>query len=168
MGGGFHGEHLVGVTWITHERLAESSQRGVLMKRTVLNVTLAVVTVAGVGIATYADHDEDERVGKLMEKTHEGKRSAYRLAKKEAASPNPSWQVIEGTLPQFEAMSKALRESRDDDIRGSADGYLDAVKEMVKAARQRDAVAIKTAVRDLSESCGDCHVKGGVGGELDD
>jgi len=138
------------------------------MKTTVVIMALATAAVAGLAIATCADHDEDDRVEELMERTHEGKRSAYRQVKKEVAAQNPSWRIIEGTLPQFEAMSRALRESKDEDIRGSADGYLDAVQEMVKATQRRDANAMKEAVGSLSQSCGDCHFKGGVGGELDD
>lgn len=138
------------------------------MKPTILATWLAISFVGVVGVVTYADHDEDERVEELMEKTHEGKKSAYRKVRKQVEAPAPSWQTIEATLPQFEEMSRALRESKDDDIKGSADGYVDAVKEIVAATKKRDAKAVKDAVTSLSESCGDCHFKGGVGGELDD
>ncbi len=138
------------------------------MKRTFLVIGLVLASTGIVGVATYADHDEDEQVEELMEKTHEGKRSAYRQVKKEAEARAPSWRLIEATLPRVEEMSRALRESKNDDIRDSADGYLDAVKEIVLATKNRDAKAVRDAVESLTQACGDCHFKGGVGGELDD
>ncbi|MCE9630522.1 MAG: hypothetical protein K8S94_07375 [Planctomycetia bacterium] len=79
-----------------------------------------------------------------------------------------AWKIVDATLPRFDEMSRALLESRDGDIKGSADGYVDAVKEIVAAAKQRDAKALRGAYQSLSDSCGDCHFKGGVGGELDE
>lgn len=65
-------------------------------------------------------------------------------------------------------MSRGLLESKNADIKGSADGYVDAVKEIVAAAKQRAAKPLRGGFESLSQSCGDCHFKGGVGGELDD
>ncbi|MFN9367882.1 MAG: hypothetical protein ACK6CT_03810 [Planctomycetia bacterium] len=138
------------------------------MKTAVLGLGVVLVAAGIAGVVAYADRDEDERVEELMEKTHEGKRSPYRQLRTQAEAPEPSWQAVERTLPRFEAMSKALRESTNPDIKGSADGYVDAVKEIAAAAKQQDAKLLRAGFRALSESCGDCHFKGGVGGELDD
>lgn len=127
------------------------------------------VVIAGAGVVgamSRADHGEDERVEELMEKTHEGRRSPYRQAKQQAEAAVPSWRAIEALVPRFEEMSRALRESKNQEISGSADGYVDAVTELATAARKRDAREFKQAVSSLGESCGDCHFKGGVGGEL--
>ncbi len=138
------------------------------MKTKLFVLALAFSGLGVAGIASYADHDDEDRVEDLMEKTHEGKRSPYRQLKREASSDTPSWKIIEATLPTFEEMSRALRESKVDDIKGSSDGYVDAVGEVVTATRTRDAISLKRAVGALSDSCGDCHFKGGVGGELDE
>ena len=128
---------------------------------------LLVAAVGIVGVVAYADHGEDERVEELMEETHEGKRSPYRQLRGQAEAQNPAWQVIDATLPRFDAMSRALLESKNDEIKGSADGYVDAVQSLVAAAKKRDAPAVRNAFQALTQSCGDCHFKGGVGGELD-
>ena len=138
------------------------------MKTTVLGLGVVLGAAGLIGVAVYADHDEDEKVEELMEKTHEGKRSPYRQLRTQAEAPAPSWQVVERTLPRFEAMSKALQESKNADIKGSADGYVDAVKEIAAATKQKDAKLLRAGFQALSQSCGDCHFKGGVGGELDD
>ncbi len=138
------------------------------MKTTVLGLGVFLVAAGLIGVVVYADHDEDEKVEELMEKTHEGKRSPYRQLRTQAEAPAPSWQVVERTLPGFEAMSKALQESKNADIKGSADGYVDAVKEIAAATKQKDAKLLRAGFPALSQSCGDCHFKGGVGGELDD
>ncbi len=138
------------------------------MKTVVLGLGLAIAAAAVIGIVAYADHEEDERVEELMEKTHEGRRSPYRQLRTQAEAPAPSWQIVEAALPRFSAMSQALLESKSPDIKGSADGYADAVKEIAAATEQRDAKALRGGFQSLSQSCGDCHFKGGVGGELDD
>lgn len=138
------------------------------MKTTVFGLGVFLLAAGLIGVAVYADHDEDEKVEELMEKTHEGKRSPYRQLRTQAEAAAPSWQVVEKTLPGFEAMSKALRESKNADIKGSADGYVDAVKEIAAATKQKDAKLLRAGFQALSQSCGDCHFKGGVGGELDD
>lgn len=129
---------------------------------------IALAVAGSAGVVVHADHDEDEQVEELMEKIHEGKRSPYRHLQTQAEAPVPAWQIVEATLPRFDAMSRALLESTNDDVQGSADGYVDAVRELVAATRTRDAKALRGAVQSLGESCGDCHFKGGVGGQLDD
>jgi mono/diheme cytochrome c family protein len=138
------------------------------MKTPVLGLGPALVAAGLIGVVGYADHDEDERVEELMEKTHEGRRSPYRQLRAQVEAPAPSWQIVEAALPRFSAMSQALLESKNPDIKGSADGYVDAVTEITAAAKQRDAKALREGFQSLSQSCGDCHFKGGVGGELDD
>lgn len=129
---------------------------------------LVAVGIVSVMALANADHDEDERVEKLMEKTHEGRRSPYRQLRAELEGAALSWQAVEVTLPKFNAMSRALLESKDADVKGSADGYVDAVNEIVAATKRRNATALKAGFESLSQSCGDCHFKGGVGGELED
>lgn len=138
------------------------------MNAAILAATIALAGAGFVGVVVYADHDEDDQIEELMEKTHEGKRSPYRQLRTQAEAPVPAWPIVEATLPPFNAMSRALLESRNDDIKGSADGYVDAVRALVAATRARDAQALRGAFQSLSQSCGDCHFKGGVGGDLDD
>lgn len=129
---------------------------------------LLIAAAGAGGVFVLAGHGEDERVEKLMEKIHEGKRSPYRQLKRQAEADAPAWKDIEPLLARFDEMARALRESRNEDIKGSADGYVDAVTEIATATKGRDAKAFKLAVGSLADSCGDCHFKGGVGGELDD
>ncbi|MCE9630658.1 MAG: cytochrome c [Planctomycetia bacterium] len=140
------------------------------MKAALLAAGLVMAMAGTAGVLVYADRgeEEDERVEKLMEKTHEGKRSPYRQLKAQAEAPMPVWPIVGATLPRFDAMSRALLESEDDEIRASADGYVEAVKEITAATKAQDSKALKDAFQSLSQSCGDCHFKGGVGGELDD
>lgn len=138
------------------------------MRNVVLSAGMLLATLGVVAVVAYADHDEDERVEKLMEKTHEGKRSPYRQLRAQSEAAAPAWPVVAATLPRFEEMSRALLESPDADVKGSADGYVDAVREVAAAAGKRDAAALRVAFQSLTQSCGDCHFKGGVGGELDD
>lgn len=142
--------------------------RSRLMAWTALIVACLAVAVSAVRAPARADDDEDERVEELMEKVHEGKRSPYRQLRAQVAAAAPAWPAVDATLPGFQAMARALLESRDADIKGSADGYVDAVKEVTAAAANRDPRSLKQALESLTESCGDCHFEGGVGGELDD
>jgi mono/diheme cytochrome c family protein len=78
------------------------------------------------------------------------------------------WPVIEQTVMAFDPMCRALLESKNADIKDSADGYVDSVKELAAAVKRRDAKALRAGFESLRQSCGDCHFQGGVGGELDD
>jgi hypothetical protein len=131
----------------------------------------AAIMLAALGfVAVVADedHDEDEQVEKLMERTHEGRRSPYGQLRQIVEGPGAPWPVIEQVVQGLGPMCRALAESKNDDIKGSADGYVDAVKELAEAVRRRDAKGVRAGFESLNQSCGDCHFKGGVGGELDD
>lgn len=114
-----------------------------------------------------AGKDEDEKVHDLMEKTHEGKKSPWKKAV-QAAQGNPiDWATINQALPRLADMSKALETAKNKDVRDAADGYDNAVKELTLQANKRDAVRTRAALTALSNSCTDCHYKGGPGGKLD-
>lgn len=113
------------------------------------------------------DEDEDEKVHELMEKTHEGKKSPWKKAV-QAAKGNPiDWGTINQALPRLAAMSDALVTAKDQEVRDAADGYISAVKELAVQVNKRDAVRARAALAALSNSCADCHYKGGPGGKLD-
>lgn len=109
----------------------------------------------------------DGLVHKLMERTHEGRRSPYGQLRQIVEGPGAPWPVIEQTVAGFEPMCRALLESKNADIKDSADGYVDSVKEIVAAVKKRDAKGVRAGYDSLKQSCGDCHYKGGVGGELE-
>lgn len=129
-------------------------------------LAIAVMVVRVTALAD--DEDEEDKVEELMERVHEGKRSPYRQLRNQLGAAAPAWPAIDATLPAFQAMARALAESRDADVKESADGYVQAVGELVAAARRRDQRSLGAAFKSLGESCGDCHFEGGVGGELDD
>jgi hypothetical protein len=135
-----------------------------------LGTAVACLAIAAtvVRVTALADDDEDDKVEDLMERVHDGKRSPYRQLRNQLGGAAPAWPAIDATLPAFQAMARALAESRDADIKESADGYVEAVGELVAAARRRDQRSLGAAFQSLGESCGDCHFDGGVGGELDD
>ncbi len=111
--------------------------------------------------------DEDEKVHELMERTHEGKKSPWKKAT-QASQANPiDWATIDQAMPRLAAMSEALVTAKDKDVRDAADGYVAAVKELALQANKRDAVRARAALTALSDSCADCHYKGGPGGKLD-
>lgn len=111
--------------------------------------------------------DEDEKVHELMEKTHEGKKSPWKKAM-QASQANPiDWSTIDQAIPRLAAMSEALVTAKDKDVRDAADGYVTAVRELALQANKRDAVRARAALTALSDSCADCHYKGGPGGKLD-
>jgi hypothetical protein len=137
--------------------------------RTLFLVAGVLLSAVGIfAVKTHADHEEDERVEKLMEKTHEGKRSPYGQLRQIVEGPGAPWPVIEQTVAGFDPMVRALLDSKNADIKDSADGYVDAVKELTAAVKRRDAKGVRKGFDSLKQSCGDCHFKGGVGGELDD
>jgi hypothetical protein len=131
-------------------------------------VTCLAIAAMVVRVSALADDDEDDKVEELMERVHDGKRSPYRQLRNQLGGAAPAWPAIDATLPAFQAMARALAESRDADVKESADGYVEAVGELVAAARRRDQRSLGAAFKSLGESCGDCHFEGGVGGELDD
>lgn len=112
--------------------------------------------------------DEDEEVEEMMEKVHEGKRSPFKQIKEAVRNDPPRWEVIEKQLPKLVTMGELLGKSKNEEISDNSDGYVDATTQIGKAAKLKDAVAVRKAFKSLSESCADCHFKGGVGGELDD
>lgn len=113
------------------------------------------------------DDDEDDKVHELMEKTHEGKKSPWKKAVKAAQADPIDWGTISQALPRLAAMSNALTTAKDQEVRDAADGYTSAVKELTVQANKRDAVRTRAALTALSNSCADCHYKGGPGGKLD-
>jgi hypothetical protein len=127
-----------------------------------IGVTLSVPGL--IVVKLHADHDEDERIEKLMEKTHEGKRSPYGQLRQIVEDSGATWPVIERTVMGFEPLSRALLESKNPDIKDSADGYVDAVKEIITAVKRRDAKGVRAGYESLKQSCGECHYKGGMGG----
>lgn len=129
--------------------------------------TLWLTTAVCLALIAIADGDDD-RVEKLMERTHEGRRSPYGQLREIVAGQGAPWPLVEQTVNAFEPMCRALAESGNDEIRDSADGYLTAVREMAAAVKRRDAAGVRTGFDSLKQSCGDCHFKGGVGGMLED
>lgn len=137
------------------------------MRNLLLAAAVMLAAFGTVGVLADADR-EDERVEKLMEKTHEGKRSPYGQLRRIVEGAGAPWPVIEQTVMAFDPMCRALMESKNADIKDSADGYVDSVKELAAAVKRRDAEGVRAGFESLRQSCGDCHFKGGVGGELDD
>ena len=137
------------------------------MRNLFLAAAVMLTAFGAAGVLADADH-EDERVEKLMEKTHEGKRSPYGQLRRIVEGADAPWPVIEQTVMAFDPMCRALLESKNADIKDSADGYVDSVKEIAAAVKRRDAKGVRAGFESLRQSCGDCHFKGGVGGELDD
>lgn len=135
-------------------------------RRFAVGLVLAGATI--VGVVGSADHGEDDLVEKLMEKTHDGKKSPYPKVRAQVEAPSVDWKLVGAAVPRFEAMSRALLASEDDDVRSSADGYVSAVAEIAAAVGKRDRNALGRGFQSLRASCGDCHFKGGVGGKLDD
>lgn len=143
--------------------------RSVPERRVVVAALLLLLGAAGFAArVAIADDDEDERVEKLMERTHEGRRSPYGQLRRIVAGAGAPWPVIERTVMEFDPMCRALLASPNADIRGAADGYVAAVKEVAAAVKRRDAAGVRVGVESLVQSCGDCHFDGGVGGELDE
>lgn len=70
--------------------------------------------------------------------------------------------------PHAKPSANQPKSPKNPDIKDSADGYVDAVKEIATAVKRRDAKGVRVGFDSLKQSCGDCHFKGGVGGELDD
>ena len=114
------------------------------------------------------DDDHDDAVHDLMEKTHEGKKSPWKTVARAVSADPIQWAVVDSALPRFEKMSLALAKAKDADVRDSADGYIDSVKELAAKAKIRDAAGTREALKSMSQSCADCHYKGGPGGRLDD
>ena len=128
-----------------------------------------VALLACVVLLARADDHEggDRRVHELMERTHEGRRSPYGRLRQIVDGPGAPWPVIEQTVLGFEPMCRALQESGNPDIKDSAEGYLDSVKEIVAAVKRRDAKGVRAGFGSLEQSCGDCHFEGGIGGTLE-
>lgn len=103
----------------------------------------------------------------LMERTHEGRRSPYGQLRQIVEGPGAPWPTIEQTVMGFDPMCRALLESKIDEIKDSADGYVEAVQEIATAVKKRDAKGMRAGFDSLKQSCGDCHFEGGVGGQLE-
>ena len=133
-------------------------------------VSACMVVLVGLVIVSRADDRKggDRQVHKLMERTHEGRRSPYGQLRQIVAGPGAPWPAIEQAVQGFDPMCRALLDSANGDIKDSADGYVDAVKEIVAAVKSRDSKGVADGFQSLKASCGDCHFKGGVGGQLDD
>jgi len=114
------------------------------------------------------EDEEDEEIEEMMEKVHEGKRSPFRQIREAVRNDLPRWEVIEKQLPKLVKMGELLGKSENDEISDNSDGYVDAITQIGKATKIKDAEAVRKAFKSLNESCADCHFKGGVGGELDD
>jgi hypothetical protein len=139
-----------------------------------LAVSLVVValgmvsSVSSLSPSFAEDEDDDDPVHELMEKTHEGKRSPWKAVQRAVASEPVDWASVNTAVPRFAAMSKALSVAKNKDVRDSADGYIDAVKDITAQAKKKDAKGIRAAVASLAKTCADCHYKGGPGGKLED
>src|SRR3954452_23834622 len=78
---------------------------------------------------------DDGNVEDMMERTHKGRRSPFRQLEQQLEANAPQWQVIDQQLPAFATMAEALQKSRKEAVRDSADGYVDAVNQLAKAAK---------------------------------
>jgi len=137
-----------------------------------LRVTLGVLFLI-IGAFFPLDHlsakdDDKDQIEKLMEKLHEGKKSPYRQLLAAAEKPAADWETLGKTAPPFVPLAKLLKQSKNAEIRDSADGYADAVDGLAKAFTAKDWAKARKAIAALKNSCADCHFKGGVGGELED
>ena len=132
-------------------------------------VSACMAMLVGLVIVSRADDRKggDRQVHKLMERTHEGRRSPYGQLRQIVNAPGVPWPAIEQAVQGFDPMCRALLECANDDIKDSADGYVDAVKEIAAAVKRPDSKGVAEGFQSLKESCGDCHFKGGVGGQLD-
>ncbi len=147
-------------------------------KRMMVGLVLSATIVSAYGLVTALADDKPERgrdgrkagggVEHLMERTHEGRRSPLGQTKAQLAAKLPAWDVVNKQIEAFQTMSRALTDSRKAAIKDAADGYADAVKDLAAAAKKRDAAAARTALNALTNSCADCHYKGGPGGRLED
>src|SRR6478736_4885409 len=117
-----------------------------------------VVTASAVGIAlspalAWAEKDDqDETVHELMEKTHEGKKSPWKKAERAASKDPIDWAEFNKALPRLTTMSKALATAKNKEVRESAGGYVDAVKELEVRAKKMDAAGTRAALTALSKS----------------
>ncbi|MCE9547918.1 MAG: hypothetical protein K8T25_20800 [Planctomycetia bacterium] len=125
---------------------------------------MAIVSL-GVGLLWAGEkygHIEDQ-----MEKVHKGKRSPLKQTQEQLAKESPTWDVVDKQLPAFKAMSQALKDSKNSAITDAADGYTTAIDDLVAAVKKQDVTAARTALKNLTNSCADCHYKGGPGGKLE-
>lgn len=113
------------------------------------------------------DEDEDDKVHDLMEKVHEGKNSPWKKAANASAKNPVDWATIKSSLPRLETMSKALLTAKNKEVRDTADSYVVAIKDIANGLGKQDVAATRAAFTALSNSCADCHYKGGPGGKLD-
>lgn len=126
-----------------------------------------VMTIALDSSQGWAKEDEDDKVHDLMEKVHKGKNSPWKTGAN-AASKNPvDWAAIKTALPRLEDMSKALVNAKKKEVRDTADSYVVAIKDIANGLAKQDTAATRAAFTALSNSCSDCHYKGGPGGKLD-
>lgn len=115
-----------------------------------------------------ADRGEDDEVHDLMETVHEGKNSPWRKVNRAVKADSIDWKEIESAIPRFEKMSAALAKAKDAAVRDAAGGYIDSVKDLAAQSKKRDVPGARKALKSLSQSCADCHYKGGPGGKLED
>jgi hypothetical protein len=127
-----------------------------------------LILLALIFVAASASQAKDEgNVEDMMERTHKGRRSPYRQLEQQLEAKLPQWPVIDQQLPTFGRMGEALQKSRKEEVCDLADGYVDAVNELAKAARTRNLANFRKAFASLKNSCADCHDNGGPGGKLD-
>jgi hypothetical protein len=165
-----------GEGWLSQGSVLKLAEGQFMHRSLYFYLTLGfLVTASAVGVAlspalawAEKDEDEDDTVHELMEKTHEGKKSPWRKAERAASKDPVDWAEFNKALPRLTAMSKALSAAKNKEVRESADGYVDAVKELEARAKKMDAAGTRAALTALSKSCTDCHHKGGPGGKLDD
>jgi hypothetical protein len=141
----------------------------------VINLTLGFCIVLGcvfsIGLRpslAWADNEEEDEVEELMEKTHEGKNSPWKKSQRAVSKDPIDWATLNTALPRLNAMSKSLATTKNKEVRESADGYVDAVTELIAKTKKEDAAGVRAAIMSLSKSCTDCHYKGGPGGKLED
>lgn len=130
-------------------------------------VAVAALLCFAIGLSTAWAKEKYGRIHDQMEKVHEGRKSPLRQTQSELAKETPAWDVVDKQLPSFKSMSESLSKSRHDDIKDSAGGYSDAVTALAAAAQKRDLANARTALKQLTNSCADCHFKEGPGGLLE-
>ena len=130
-------------------------------------VAIAALMCVAVCISTAWAKEKYGRIHDQMEKVHEGRKSPLRQTQSELAKEAPAWDVVDKQLPGLKSMSEALSKSRHEDIKDLAGGYADAVSALAAASEKRDLGNARTALKQLTNSCADCHSKEGPGGVLE-
>lgn len=128
--------------------------------KTKIAIPLACLLTAMVVFISASRADKEEasvepNVKKLMQAAHKGKTSPLAIVTAQAKLDSPDWLLLEKNSQPLAELAAAIKDNQS--YTSQPKPYVDAVKLLMAATKEKDVDKARDAVAGLTKSCAGCH-----------